>query len=299
MPHKDASALLWAARHGSLSTAQHSLSSGSRAPAVTLHEALSIAVKANNTEMAEALLSQGIDLNTLHQGEKDAPPATFLGRAAQVGHVEMVKLFLSKNAVDPNLGKVGPPIALAAYNSHHAVVEILLNTLGVNLNQRDSSGCAPLFSAVFSGSEAAVSQFLAHPGVDINAAMSTGYYMTTMTGWTALMFAISREHTKMAARLLEMPNIDAGHKSFIRETALHLAAAKGFKNIVQLILSKKVDPDPRDYRSQSPLFRAAAGGHLAIVKLLCELGADSERADSNFCCFCSVCSNPYLFYQCY
>lgn len=275
--HKDASALLWAARHESLHTFQHSLSSGTRAPADTLHEALSIAIKTNNTEMAEALLSQEeeVDLNILYQGGRDASPATFLGRAAQMGHVEMVKLLLSKNAIDPNLGKIGPPLAIAAYNSHHAVVDLLLNAPGVDLNLRDSGGCTPLFSAVFSGSEAVLAQFITHPGVDINAGQS----VTPMTGWSALMYAISRGHKRMITRLLELPTIDAGHRSMIGQTALHIAAGVGLGDIVQLILAKTADPDPKDYLGQSPLFRAAACGHLAIVKLLCESGADPNPTD--------------------
>lgn len=100
--------------------------------------------------MAEALLSQEeIELDILYQGGRDASRATFLGRAAQVGHVEMVKLLLSKNTVDPNLGNIGPPLAIAAYNSHHAVVDLLLNTPDVDLNLRDSCGRTLLFSAVF------------------------------------------------------------------------------------------------------------------------------------------------------
>ena len=279
--HKDASALLWAARHESLHTFQHSLSSGTRAPADTLHEALSIAIKTNNTEMAEALLSQEeeVDLNILYQGGRDASPATFLGRAAQMGHVEMVKLLLSKNAIDPNLGKIGPPLAIAAYNSHHAVVDLLLNAPGVDLNLRDSGGCTPLFSAVFSGSEAVLAQFIVHPGVDINAGLSSVQYVTNMTGWTPLMFAVSRGHKRMVARLLELPTVDAGHRSIIGETALHIAAARGLENIVQLILAKTADPDPKDFRGQSPLFRAAGGGHLSIVKLLYEFGADPKSSD--------------------
>lgn len=274
--HKDASALLWAARHESLRTSQHSLSSGTRAPADTHHEALSIAIKTNNTEVAETHLSQEeIDMNILYQGGRDASHATFLGRAAQVGHVEMVKLLLSKNAVDPNLGNIGPPLAIAAYNSHHAVVDLLLNTPGVDVNLRDSYGRTPLFSAVFSGSEAVLTQFIAHPGVDINAGQS----LTNMTGWTALMYAISRGHKRMMTRLLELPTIDAVYRSMIGYTALYIAAGEGLENIVQLILAKTAEPDPKDYLGQSPLFRAAAGGHLSVVKLLYESRADLNSSD--------------------
>ena len=48
---------------------------------------------------------------------------------------------------------------------------------------------------------------------------------------------------------------------------------------MQLILAKTADPVPKDYLGQSPLFRAAACGHLAIVKLLCESGADPNPTD--------------------
>ena len=191
----------------------------------------------------------------------------------------MVKLLLSKNAIDPNLGKIGPPLAIAAYNSHPVVVDLLLNTPGVNLNLRDSGGCTPLFSVVFSGSEAVLAQFIVHPGVDINAGLSATQYVTNMTGWTALIFAVSKGIKRIVARLLGLPATDTGHRSIIGETALHIAAARGLENIVQLILAKTADPDPKDFGGQSPLFRAAGGGHLSIVKLLYESGADPKFTD--------------------
>ena len=57
-------------------------------------------------------------------------------------------------------------------------------------------------------------------------------------------------------------------------TGLHLAAYFGVEAVVQLLLgTEKVDADSKDDDGRTPLWRAAANGHEAVVKLL-QLGSE-------------------------
>ena len=59
-------------------------------------------------------------------------------------------------------------------------------------------------------------------------------------------------HRKGETLILQVPNIDAGHKSARGRTALHLAVASGSKEIVQLLLEKGVNPNVMSPESLLP-----------------------------------------------
>ncbi|KAI9745907.1 MAG: hypothetical protein M1818_000588 [Claussenomyces sp. TS43310] len=62
-------------------------------------------------------------------------------------------------------------------------------------------------------------------------------------------------------------------------TGMHLAAYFGARAIVQMLLEKDAEVDPKDIQGQTPLFQAAKGGHEAIVRLLLEKGAEADLKD--------------------
>lgn len=55
--------------------------------------------------------------------------------------------------------------------------------------------------------------------------------------------------------------------------SLPYAAGEGYKEVVQQLLDEGVAVDLTDNHGQSPLLRAAEGGHEAVVQLLKPLGA--------------------------
>ncbi|KOC14188.1 ankyrin repeat-containing protein [Aspergillus flavus AF70] len=279
--HRQMSALLWAADHGMVETAQYSLNASfgvsDNEKLEIFYDALSAAVQAGHTTIAKVLLLQeGIDPNFQYQSKEDNSWVTFLARAAQAGHVDMVALLLSTKGINPNLGDdMGrPPIAHAGFSNQDPVVEQLLATPGVDINWKDHHGRTPLSWTVSYGSKAAVSQFLSRQDIDVNAAMATDYMWKE--GWTALMFAANRGFTEKVELLLNAPYINVNHQCARGKTALHLAAKTGSEVTVQLLLAKEAYPDLQDRYGGTPLYEAALFGYLPIMNLLYQAGADPD-----------------------
>ncbi len=57
-------------------------------------------------------------------------------------------------------------------------------------------------------------------------------------------------------------------------TTLHLAAMKGYIQIVHMLLEKGIDINTRDSQGWTALHLAAETGQQAVVKLLLDRGAD-------------------------
>lgn len=57
-----------------------------------------------------------------------------------------------------------------------------------------------------------------------------------------------------------------------KRTALHEAARLGLKDMVELLLWSKADPDPRSSYGLTPLALAAQNGHTEILELLLRKG---------------------------
>jgi ankyrin repeat protein len=62
---------------------------------------------------------------------------------------------------------------LAAGNGHDAVVRLLSNTSGIDLNISDSFGQSPLSWAADNGHDAVVRLLTNAPGIDLNPAQET------------------------------------------------------------------------------------------------------------------------------
>lgn len=279
--HQRIFALLWAADRGVLNTAEYAVHASQRVSnrVDIFYQALSIAIQAGHTSIAKLLLSQeGVDPNIQYQDKEDEFCITFLARAAQAGNMDMINLLLSTKMLDPNLGDdIGrPPIAYAGFSGQDDVVKKLLSTPGVDPNLKDLEGRTPLSWTVSYGSEVAVSHFLSQPDVDVNAAVASGNIFKI--GWTPLMFSVNRRATGMVKLLLQVPNIDAEHQSKYGNTALHFAVSSRSEELVQLLLEKGVIPDTMSRRFSSPLVSAACSGHLPILRLLYEAGANPDAA---------------------
>ena len=83
-----------------------------------------------------------------------------------------------------------------------------------------------------------------------------------------------------AARLIStlgfIRNIDFQDRDWKKPTALHKAAAKGHKEIVQLLLSKGASLEAKDVFERTPLHYAALNGRFSTVELLLSKRASLE-----------------------
>jgi ankyrin repeat protein len=84
---------------------------------------------------------------------------------------------------------------------------------------------------------------------------------------------------KVKALLEENPAL-ACSKDETGWTPLHLAAQKGFKEVAELLLANKADPNAKSKRGDTPL-HWAANGHKEIVALLLANKAKVDIKDNN------------------
>ncbi len=63
------------------------------------------------------------------------------------------------------------------------------------------------------------------------------------------------------------------------ETALHIAALNGRKNVAEFLVSNQADVDALDERGETPLHLAASEGHKDVVELLLASNADVNAWD--------------------
>ncbi|MFH0824449.1 MAG: ankyrin repeat domain-containing protein [Pseudomonadota bacterium] len=192
------------------------------------------------------------------------------------------------------LGSAGlwPPLAYAVRNDHPHLVRLLVD-LGSNPNQWDRYGFTPLSCAASKGDRDMVT-FLLERGADINGADPGGH--------TALAWALFTTKTDMARFLLEKgadPNprtggpiplvaairdpemvkllLDKGANpdaKNIHGTPVTAASENDYLESLRILSARRPNLDATDVQQMTALMKASAKGHLEIVKLLLDNGAD-------------------------
>ena len=91
--------------------------------------------------------------------------------AAEQGKVDLVKLLLKVDRINPNFGghSEDAPLILAAKNGHSDVVELFLATVNVDPDVRNQYSASPLIYACREAYVSIVKQLLNRGDVDLNA----------------------------------------------------------------------------------------------------------------------------------
>ena len=211
----------------------------------------------------------GLLKNRYNPDLQDSYGRTPLSWAAEGGHEAVVKLLLEAGGVDvDSKDKYGQtPLSWAAERGHKAVVKLLLETGKVDVDSKDKPfGQTPLWWAAGGGHEAVVKLLLETGKADVDPKDDPGQ--------TPLSLAAKRGHEAVVKLLLETGEVDVDSKDDHGRTPLSWAAEKGHEAVVKLLVETgKVDIDSKGYYDdRTPLSRVAERGHEAMVKLLLETG---------------------------
>lgn len=92
----------------------------------------------------------------------------------------------------------------------------------------------------------------------------------------ALYIALKSKHIEIAKLLIEQ-DADLEYSSYWDGTPLMLASARGYMDIVKLLIEKGANVNAKKYED-TPLVMASAKGHMDIAKFLIEKGAEVNSA---------------------
>jgi ankyrin repeat protein len=264
---------------------------------IPLHEA----VNNGHHKIVELLLEKGADPNASNKdGERPLHHASYLG------HFDIIRTLVERGAdLDVQDSDGDTPIQLASLSGHHEAVRFLLGR-GANPSIGDNEWRTPLHSAAEEGSIELV-KVLVERGEDLDVQDSDGD--------TPIHLASLSNHYETVRFLLgKGANPNLGDKE--GRTPLHSVAAEGHIQLLKLLIHWGVDIEATESDGQfllhataswnlyeatkllpekdvnvnvnvldcdgwTPLFYAAFSGHLDIVKLLLNLGADETIYDTD------------------
>ncbi|OJW72294.1 MAG: hypothetical protein BGO68_06155 [Candidatus Amoebophilus sp. 36-38] len=156
----------------------------------------------------------------------------------------------------------------------NVLVGISKNREKIDINKKDPSkaNITALHEAAEMGDRDII-QFLLQNGADVNA--------TNNTGLTPLHLAVREKQLASIQALVKNKHIDINKQDKLGNTVLHIASFKGDRLLVTaLVENKEIDINVQQGGDDAtPLYLAAAQGHIGIVEILLAKGARTDIVD--------------------
>lgn len=266
---------------------------------------LRLAAQRGNVLVVQMLATEfGADVN-----HKDMDGATTLYHAVLLRHVNLVRCLLDCHAtVDPIHDRDGAtPLCVAAHQSEVDIVHILVRH-NADVNFESPAYGTPLYIAASYGHVAVVQLLVQEPGADVNRRMcdngETALLVAAKHGhadvvqllvsdpchadvtvaamclMTPLFIAVHQGHYDVVKRLIMTGGADANAE--IQgvngmSSPLYHAAAKGDHRMIGVLVECKADIHAvSGMRAHQPIMIAAGMGHVDAVRVLVELRASIE-----------------------
>lgn len=169
----------------------------------------------------------------------------------------------------------------AALHGNVHLLEALLSTSLVDVNDRADEGATPLIAAAQEG-HARFVRALLHAEADLRLACDSG--------WTALMAASDNGHLAVV-KLLASAGAEINAVDCCEYTALTAASHNGHSEVVDFLIGAGAKVQCPDNLGHGPLWRASYHGHVAVAKLLVSAGAEIDAVDTSGDSALNVASN--------
>lgn len=228
---------------------------------------LHCAASRGNAALARYLLQVGADFRA--QDKLGSTPLHFAAL-----HDDIQLLYLLAHASNVNVQDVEgcTPLHIATLIGHVAMVEYLIVTCHADSSLRDDR-------------ERTVAHYAAKYGfIDIiNVFKKCGVPcdLKDNEGRTPLHLAAEEGHHLVVAALADKKSTAALDNS--RWTALHYASSKGFREVVEKLISAGAGVQIETLEKKTPLMLAAQGGHIETASLLAKKSANLSLQDYEGC----------------
>lgn len=172
----------------------------------------------------------------------------------------------------------------------HVIIQVMQQwglydvTGGVDAtNWQDAEGCAPLHLSAMAGYPVTTELLLRSEGLKDSPESSTGLPIRVRQTNTLLSLA-TKQNFATILRLLVQAGADINYQDEQGESALHVAARFGRAEITRSLLEgtlyQKADTELAEKTfAWTPLFVASVEGHLGVVQLLIDAGAQLNKLD--------------------
>lgn len=233
-----------------------------------------MACVAGDQECVELLLQRGMDVN----GSGNYY-GTALQAASRVGTIEIVECLLNSGA-DVNIlqGVHGTALRAAALGGHEDLVNSLI-TRGADVNLRYKDRGESILHLALASRNHAIFKTLLDAGADMN---------TEMPNQQHILVAACKHGDTTLIELLLASGVDVNvsgtksshHYSMLYEeaTPLNAPCAEGHLSVVRLLLDHGADIEKTNESSATPLMAAICGNNLSVVRSLLDAGANVNHA---------------------
>lgn len=186
--------------------------------------------------------------------------------AAQAGHLEIVKLLLTKGAPVNCKNVISEtPLHYASAMGHKEIAELLL-AKGADVKAKTTNGDTPLNYAV-QHNRTGIIGILIKKGADVLGKRENGWSMLHDAAWGG---------SGKVVNLLIEKGISVDAKTDFGRTPLHNACMGGNAEGIQVLLEKGADVNFKGNENWTPLYLALSRGHNEAVSLLLKSGAKVE-----------------------
>jgi ankyrin repeat protein len=258
-----------------------------------------VACQNGHTECLSLLINHGAELDKAD--DEGATPAFV---ACQNGHTECLSLLIDHGAQLDKADNTGfTPAYSACENGRTECLSLLINH-GAQLDKADDEGATPAYIACEYGHTSCLSLLIDH-GAQLDKAQNQGVtpaYIACQNGHTSCLsllinhgaqldkaqnqgvtpayIACENDHTECLS-LLVNHGVDCSKTTDCGRGPIHIACDKGYFECVEALLDRgKVDVNCTSIHRETSAFRCCIMGHVKILHLLIQHGADLSLANT-------------------